>query len=165
MQIGNRLTSLGLADLLVLLVQHHLVYLLGHRLDVVDNEVVKITVAVLAAHTQHTTNGELVVLVQLKHINVLIHTVCHLPGNCQVIGTTGRRTDNHIATAARTQILLRLGGVEWLEERVLDHTHGLTTLLLLLLHGLSVLALLHLIPIAKAMIRGVANGIADLVLT
>jgi hypothetical protein len=61
-----------------------------------DDQFVQIAVAELA-HTQSTTNTVLVLLVELQNVDVLVNIVVNLPGDCKVVRTLGRRTDDAVA--------------------------------------------------------------------
>lgn len=95
-------TCLGLAAFLELLVQNHLANLLGHRFDVIDDQVIQITVSVPTTDLEDTADRELVLFVQLENINVLVHTLRHLPSDSQVIVASGGWANDNIAWALRT---------------------------------------------------------------
>ena len=90
-------TQCFLGEVLVFLVAAHLVDLLGHGLDVQDDQLVQIAVAELA-HTKGSADAVLVLLVELQHVNVLVDVVVNLPSDSKMVRALGGRTDDAVAT-------------------------------------------------------------------
>lgn len=117
-------TCLLFASALIALVAHHFVDLLRHGLDVQRNQLVEITVRVLATNLEDPSNGELVLLRQLQHIDMLIHIVVNFPRDGKMVGPIGGGANNAVTTAMRLKELLGLAGVEGPENGVLDDSLG-----------------------------------------
>ena len=139
-------TRISLSTILILLMQHHLINLPRHSLDMINNQLVKIRIRPPATNLQRLAHSELVVLVELQHVNVLVHAVRDLPRDGEVVEALGGRTDDDVAAGLRAEVLFRLRGVEGAEEGVLDDALGAARDVVLLLHVVLVLGFLVVVP-------------------
>src|SRR3569833_470575 len=104
------LTKIRLGPLLELFVLHHLIDLPRHGLDVFHYHLVQIRIRVFA-DAQYAAHRVVVLLLQLKHIDMLIHTISHLPRDGKMIHAPRRRSDDVFVGCLCVVFFFGLGGV------------------------------------------------------
>src|SRR5690606_17080891 len=102
-------------------VRGHLIHLSGHSFDVFDNQLVKIGIREFTADAKSLTHGKLVLLVEIKDVNVLVDSLSNRPGYGNLDPTIGGGADD-CATAGHTlEIFFGLAGVEGFKEKMHDN--------------------------------------------
>ena len=88
----------------------------------IHDQVVQISVGAHICHTQDSTQGIVVLLIELKHINVLVYAIIDLPCHSKVVHTSRAGTNHHRATWLRCQEVLRLNRIEVVEVGMINDT-------------------------------------------